>query len=234
MPKSFYIFILTIAFVFEVKAQTATIDAHVVFPSEKDTINHIRFRINNQEFGGKDTLLQLKLNKKGFDSCEAIIGADTLKFLAKFKKGEVYEIRQGCCCAAFTLEPQNAPRRGTVTFKNTTNRDLGLVVAEANQDTVKAKATQTTFSFESAMCLFKPCSILITETPYFSDAYNYKNDNRDYDSLWKEQSQYLLTQSWFHFLHGEKIGIEYNDVTKNTSLKLLGYMTDEEYEKVWK
>lgn len=218
----------------EVSSQTVTLDSKVVFPTTEDTLNHIRFKINNQKFGEKDTIIQIKINPRGFDICQVIIENDTINFLTKFRKGELYEIRQGCCCAAFSLQPKNNPRRGTVTFHNPTKRDLGLVIAEANIDTVNANATQTTFSHESAMCLSKPCSILITETAYFSDTYNYKNDKRDYDNLWKEQAQYILNKSWFHFLHGEKIGLQYNDQTTEIKIKLNGYLTDKEYANRWK
>jgi hypothetical protein len=234
MNKFLLIIILTIASIKEVKSQSVTINSQVVFPNIKDTLNYIRFKINNQSFGEKDTIIQINVNAKGFDTCQAIIVDDTINFLTKFRESEIYEIRQGCCCAAFTLEPKNNPRRGTVTFKNTTRRDLGLIIAEANIDTVKTNKTQTTFSYESAMCLFKPCSILITEILYFSDSYNYKNDKRDYEILWKEQTKYILTKSWFQFLHGEKIELEYNDKIKETKIKLIGYMTDNEYENIWK
>jgi hypothetical protein len=234
MNKFLLIIILTISSIKGVKSQSVTINSQVVFPNVKDTLSYIRFKINNQSFGEKDTIIQIKVNTKGLDTCQAIIVDDTINFLTKFKEGEIYEIRQGCCCAAFTLEPTNNPRRGTVTFNNTTRRDLGLVIAEANIDTVKTNKTQTTFSYESAMCLFKPCNILITEIPYFTYSYNYKNDNRDYEILWKEQAKFILTKSWFHFLHGEKIELEYNDKTKETKIIIIGYMTDKEYENIWK
>lgn len=234
MYKLPIIFLLTICSALIVKGQTVTIKAQVVFRDAKDTSNYIRFKMNNQSFGERDTLIKIYCNTKGFDTCEAIIANDTMRFLTKFKMGVSYKIKQGCCCVAFTLEPKKNPRRGTVTFNNTTKRDLGLVIAEANFDTVKANRTQTIFSHESAMCRFKPCSILITETPYFSEVYDFNSDKRNYDSLWKEQAQFILSKSWFHFLHGEKIALVYNDKTKDSKIRLIGYMSDKEYEAVWK
>jgi hypothetical protein len=110
---------------------------------------------------------------------------------------------------------------------------LALVISEANIDTVKVNTTQTTFSYESAMCLFKPCSILITEIEYLSDKYNYTNDKRNYDSLQREQTQYILTKNWFHFLHGEKVEITFNNKTKVARISVVGYMTKKEYEDIW-
>ncbi len=234
MNKFLLLLLLTIITFQQVHGQTVTLHAQVVFPNAKDTLQPIRFQINNHAFGEKDTVIQLSINSKGLDSCSAIIAYDTLHFLTKFNAGETYEIKQGCCCAAFTLEPTNNPRRGTVALKNTTKRDLGLVVAEANVDTVKAKTTFTTFSYESAMCMFKPCSILITEIDYLSAKYDYHNDKRNYDSLWQEQAQFILTKNWFHFLHGEKVVIVYNDKNKTARLEVNGYMTEEEYENIWK
>jgi hypothetical protein len=235
MHKLTILFLLTIFSVLIVNSQTVTINAQVVFCDVKDTSNYIRFKMNNQSFGERDTLIKIHCNTKGFDTCEAIIVNDTMRFLTKFKMGVSYEIKQGCCCAAFTLEPTNNPRRGTVTFNNTTKRDLGLIIAESNIDTVKTNKRQTTFSYESALCRFKPCSILITETPYLSEVYDYNSDKRNYDSLWKEQAQFILSKTWFHFLHGEKIALVYNDRTKDVKIRLIGYMSDEEYYKfIWK
>lgn len=199
-----------------------------------EKFDSIQFQFNDTKFFATDTTSKKIVLNKTFDSCIVIIGLDTINFLAKFKANNEYLIRPGCCCSAFTLEPKINPKRGTVTFKNTTRRDLGLVIAEANIDTVKSNKIQTIFSYESAMCLFKPCSILITDTQYFSDSFNYKNDQRDFDRIRKEQSQFILTKSWFHFLHGEKIELDFNDLTKEIKIKLNGYMTDKEYSNAWK
>ena len=204
------------------------------FENSFEEFDSIQFQLNGVKILATDKSVQkINLNKT-LDSCIAIIGSDTIHFLTRFRPDNEYIIRPGCCCAAFTLEPIINPRRGTVTFKNTTKRDLGLVIAEANIDTVEANTSKTTFSSESAMCLFKPCNILITETGYFSDSYNYDNDQKNYDSLWKEQAQYILAETWFHFLHGEKIELYYSDKTRDISIRLTGYMTDKEYGNIWK
>jgi hypothetical protein len=214
-------------------SQTATIKAPVTYPYIEDTAKTTfnRFTINGHSFGEKDTVIKIRINPKGFDSCEAVIARDTLRFVTKFKSGELYEIEQGCCCAAFTLRAKNNAARGTVMFKNTTGRDLAVVVAEANIDTVKKSRTHTTFASESAMCLFKPCSILITETEYLSSKYDYQSDNRDYDKLWEEQAKYILASTWFNFLHGEKIEVIYDEKTKTAKPTLTGYLTEGEHRK---
>lgn len=215
--------------------QTATVKiVRQFYENSFEKFDSIQFQFNGTKILATDTTAQKITLNKTLDNCKVIIGMDTISFLTKFKTNYEYIIRPGCCCAAFTLEPKSNPRRGIVKFKNPTKRDLGLVIAEANIDTVKSNITQTTFSYESAMCLFKPCSILITETAYFSDTFNYTNEKIHYDNLWKEQAQYILSKSWFHFLHGEKIELNYNDKTKDTIIKLIGYMTENEYENVWK
>jgi hypothetical protein len=235
LAKITTILILTFWTLTNCLGQTASIKiVRQFYDNSFEKFDSIQFQFNGVKIFATDTLAkQIPLNY-ALDYCIAIIGTDTIHFLTKLKPNNEYTIRPGCCCAAFILEPKNNARRGTVTFKNTTKRDLGLIVAEANIDTVKVNVTRTTFSYESAMCLFKPCSILITEPSYFSDTYNYKNDGRDYDTLWKEQAQFILTKSWFHFLHGEKIELDYNDKTKVTNIRLVGYMTEKEYENIWK
>ena len=211
--------------------QNAILKFQKVFPNEKEKVNFIKFLINEHQFGEKDTIINIKINKNGFDNCYAIINEDTLKFKTRFKENENYEIKQGCCCGAFTFEAQNNPKRGTVKFHNITNRNLGLIVAEANIEKVKVGKTQKIYASESAMCFFKPCSILLTETEYLSEKYEYNNDERDYDKLWKEQKKFIIASTWFHFLHGEKIEIIYNKKTKTLDLKQNGYLTEKEFKK---
>ena len=211
--------------------QTATLKVHKVFPNLQENINYIKFVFNEQSFGEKDTIINIKINKLGFDNCLAIIGKDTLKFKTKFIENEAYEIKQGCCCAAFTLEAQKNPKRGIVKYVNRTNRNLGLIVAEANIEEIKKSETKKIYASESAMCLFKPCSILLTEKEYLSKKYDYNSDGRDYKKLWAEQEKYKIASIWFHFLHGEKIEIFYNQKNKNLDIKQNGYLTEKEFEK---
>lgn len=212
--------------------QTAILKVHKVFPNSKENINHIKFIINEQSFGEKDTIIAIKINKNGFDNCCAIIYNDTLNFKTKFQENEVYKVEQGCCCAAFTLTAEKNPHRGTIKFKNQTKRSLGLIIAEANVEKIGSGKTKDIYALESAMCMFKPCSILVTEKEYLSDKYDYKSDNIDYNQLSKEQKKYEIALIWFHFLHGEKVEIFYNEKTKKLDLNLIGYLTEEEFKKV--
>ena len=211
--------------------QTPIITAQKVFPNIKENTKFIKFIFNGQSFGEKDTTFKLKINRNEFDDCVAIIDNDTLHFKTKFKENEIYGIRQGFCCAAFTLKAKNNPKRGTVKFKNETDKDVALIVAEANFEKVNTGATQNIYAAESAMCLFKPCSILLTETEYLNEKYHFKNDARDYTKLWKEREKYEIGLIWFHFLHGEKIELFYNEKTKKLDLKLNGYLTEEEFKE---
>lgn len=231
MNKLIISVLLTIVSILNGYCQMATIQAEVTRPYAHDTANYIRFTINGHSFGERDTIIGVRINPNGFDSCEAVIAHDTLHFLTKFKPGGLYEIKQGCCCAAFTLQARKDPKRGMVIYRNVTKRKVVLVIAEANADTVKAGKTHMTFAHGSAMCLFKPCSILLTETAYLSDKYNYGIENRDYDKLWQEQAKYILAKTWFHFLHGEKIEVEYVEKTRSVKLKLTGYLTEDEHKK---
>jgi hypothetical protein len=221
-----FLFICSICF-----AQTAILKAKKVYPNEREKNNHIKFIVNQHTFGEKDTTINLNINKTNFDNLYAIIDTDTLHFKTKFKENETYEIKQGCCCAAFTLEAQNNPKRGVVKYKNNTKQNEVLIVAQANIETVKPNETQTIYASESAMCLFKPCSILVTHEAYIADKYDYKSDDRDYETLWKEQEKFIKASTWFHFLHGEKIEILYDEKNKNIEIKLIGYLTQKEFQK---
>lgn len=232
MIKVTTILILTFWTVTFCLGQTASVKiVRQFYDNSYKKFDSIQFQFNDTKIFATDTTAkQIKLNKT-FDNCIVIIGPDTLHFLTKFKSNNEYIIRPGCCCAAFTLEPKNNPRRGTVTFKNNLKRDLGLVIAEANIDTVKANKTQTTFSYESAMCLFKPCSIVLVETEYMNAKYDYANSNyKNFDSLRNEQQKFVLSIDHFHFLHGEKIEIVYQEKTKTVNVRFNGYLTDDEFK----
>lgn len=189
-----------------------------------------RININGVTYSPTDTLPKpIKTDKKGFDQCYVAMEGDTLRFQAKFRKGENYEISPGCCCALFNLYPLNDEGRGTVTLLNKTRRDLSLIVAEANIDTVAAGKKITLFASESAMCYFKPCSILITETTYNDSKYDYQ-PGKENEALDTEQTKLIKNVQWFHFLHSEKLNIDYDDATGKSTLSIDGYLTKEEYE----
>jgi hypothetical protein len=228
--STFFLFILLMSF-----GQTAKVTVERLFLDDSSqNFDSIFFDFNGTRFFGSDTIPKTIQLNRNLDSCVAVIGTDTLTFFTKFKEGEEYLIRPGCCCAAFTLEALKNPNRGTITFKNTTKKELGMVVCEHNLDTIKAGRTKTTYAHESAMCLFKPCHIQVVETDYFSDKYDYKNDDRSYFLLWIERETFILSQEWFHFLHGEKVEVDIDSNSKKLELKITGYLTENELNERWK
>lgn len=219
-----------------VSGQTATIKVtHTNYDNQYEGFDKMTFLFNGQFLSAIDTIKKIiKISQSDFDSCAAIIGKDTLHFLTKFKNNENYTITPGCCCAVFILKAGNNAKRGSVRFANETNRDLSLIISEMNFDTVKSNLTsEYIFAHESAMCFFKPASIFIAETQYHDSKYDYTGEQGvNYDSLWTEQKKYILTKTWFHFLHGEKLTIFYENKTKTLKIKLDDYLSDEEYEKM--
>ena len=215
--------------------QTASIKIErIFFENSFEKFDSIYFEINGTKFWGKDTLAKTININDHFDKCTAIIENDTLNFFAKFQTGQEYVLRPGCCCAAFTLQAKQNSSRGTVTFKNNYDREIGIVICEHNSDTVKIDSIRTIYADESAMCLFRPCKIQIVETNYFSDEFEYKNDNRSYFKLWLEKEGYILNQVWFHFLHGEKIEVHVDVKSKEIELKIIGQLTKDELNELWK
>ena len=228
--------IVILIFTVKVFSQTATVK--VVgkdHDNQYDKFDNIHFEFNGLSFSGRDKGdHKIKLND-GFDEGVAIIGVDTLHFKLKFKPGQSYTIRPGCCCATFTLTADLSPNRGTIQVNNRTKRDLTLVIAEANWDTIRANSTnKPVFAFESAMCLFKPASILITELEYGNKKYQYKAGAEvDYKKTLAERNKFILSKSWFHFLHGEKIEITFDEKASKVSYRLNGYLEPEEVEKYY-
>jgi hypothetical protein len=216
-------------------AQTATIKVVRTDHQEQfRDFDKFVFSFNGLTFSATDTAAKkIRLNKNGFDQCYAVLGKDSLSFLAKFKEGETYTIKPGCCCAHFTITATHNPRRGSVRFDNKTSRDLWGVTSEINTDSLKAKSkSEYIFASESAMCFFKPASIFIAETNYSNSKYEYQGDDEvNYDSLWAEQKTYILASSAFLFLHGEKLTVEYPGKGNKMVFTFDGYLTEEEYRK---
>ncbi len=203
--------------------QTATVKIERQFYDNSYlNFDSIVFEFNGTRFCANDTIPKTINLNKDFDNCTVIIGSDTLVFLTKFKENQEYTIRPGCCCAAFTLEAEHTPRRGTISYKNDTDRSINLSVCEHESDIIEPSERKSFYASESAMCLFKPCQIIVAEAD-FTDL--------PYDSELYLKS--ILSVQWFHFLHGEKIEIVYNDVQRKISVVLVGYLTDVEYEHIW-
>lgn len=223
--------ILFLVFTIKTSGQTATIKVVATsHDNQYDKFDQILFTFNGQSFSGADKdSFKIKL-EDGFDWGRAVVENDTISFKLKFRPDESYTIKAGCCCAAFILTADSNPNRGTVQVKNKANRDLIVVVAEANRDTIRSKTTsKPLFAYESAMCLFKPASILIAEPEYANEKYQYNSaKNIDYGKLMKERRTLILSRGWFHFLHGEKIEITYEDKNNTLSYQLNGYLTPEE------
>jgi len=214
-------------------AQTASIKFMPGIGEGKDGFRtEFALSVNGKALKVMDSLPQkIPLAKKGFDKCTAIIGKDTLHFLAKFRKNEKYIVQPGCCCAFFILVPESNPQRGTVSFTNTTKENLMLIAAEANIEEVSPGKAKTIFAHGSAMCMFKPCSIVVAKTAYNDPKYDYDGDGKDYDSLWAEQEQYIIDGAWFHFMHGEKIEVSLDEAAGKITLLPDGYLKPEEHQK---
>lgn len=227
--KQLIIFLITAGFYINGTAQTAEIriDGKLEDNSFRG-FESIRFQFNDTYLSATDTVTKTIRLQKGLDDCTAIIGPDTLRFYTRFLAGNKYVIRPGCCCAAFTLEPEHDPRRGTVTFKNHTKKDFGIVVAGSTFNTLPAGKMQTLFAHESAMCTFKPCSILITETFYMTDESDPTNLSLKAKN---KQKQYILSESWFQFLHGEQVEVIYTGKKGSGIPVVTGYLSEEDHKK---
>jgi len=152
-------------------------------------------------------------------------------FSGKIQEGRDYIVEPGCCCAFFNLLPEKDPHRGTISFRNKTKEKLLLIAAEANVEEVAPGETKTEYTYESAMCMFKPCSIVIAKMEYDDPKYDYHhNDGKDHKALSAEQEKHIVDGTWFHFMHGEKIIAELDKAGKIT-LKPDGYLKPQEYEK---
>ena len=204
------------------QSDSAMIQVNSFFRSDSQlSLKKIQFNFNGIIFNATDSSVQKIPINNNFDSCVVIIDNDTINFLTKFQANNWYIIRSGCCCSAFTLEAENNRKRGTATFKNQENRILALSVCEHTSDSVLTNQTKTLFASESAMCMYKPCKISVCESPFLT---------AHFDSELYEKS--FLASRNYHFLHGEKIEVLYSKETNSITFKIIGYLTDDEYDKL--
>lgn len=174
--------------------------------------DEFQFTINESTILATDTNEHtVSINSNGFDVCKAILNGDTMIFQCKLLPGITYLIKPGCCCAQFTIKPENNSSRGYVRIANSTAQDIMISVSEINTDTVSASSkSDYIFASESAMCLFKPTNITVAELKYGDPKYQFQpSSEANYDSLWIEQSKLVLGVTHFLFLHGEMITVEY-------------------------
>jgi len=204
-------------------------------PNQFADFDKIKFIFNGIEFFGSEKgIFEIEPNI-GFDNGIAVIKNDTLKFKLKFKANENYVLKAGCCCSAFILVPEQNARRGTVELLNKFKKNLNIILAEANFDTIEVNSIKTPiFAFESAMCRFKPASILITELEYNDQRFKFTNNDKLNKSLSNKRKTFILYENWFHFLHGEKIELVFDQSRKNVKMNLLGYLTEKEIKKFYK
>lgn len=205
MKYAFFIAALLSGTIFACFGQTATIKVERLFSENSyENFDSIYFDFNGTTFWGRDTFTKTINLNSDLDRCIAVIEKDTLIFLTRFKSEQNYTLKPGCCCEAFTLQAQKNASRGTVTFRNHSGKDAGIVICGHHWETVKTDSSTTIYADESAMCLFRTCSIQVVDTRYFSNGYEDENDDSGHRSA---REKYILDQVWFHFLHGEEVEV---------------------------
>lgn len=213
-------------------AQSASIVVERLFYSNSfEAFDEIQFLFNGVSFSPLDTVPVAIPLKTDLDECQAIIGEDTLDFYAKFKPGEAYVIHPGCCCAAFTLKSVEKGRRGTALFKNRSQDSVLFNMTEAVGGLLNAGETFTDFAHESAMCLFKPVLMELGRPALARFKYDTQGGTVPWSEIMEKRDKLVIARGGFHFLHGEKIEVMHAPGTDTLKIKLLGYLTDAEYEK---
>lgn len=91
----------------QIKAQTAQIKVERIFyPNSSLDFDSLIFYINGERITPFDTVYRnIKLNTD-LDECKVIGRKDTTLFYANFRAENNYNIKPGCFCAIFTIEPE--------------------------------------------------------------------------------------------------------------------------------
>ncbi len=216
------------AAIYPLNAQTATIqNLGYTFDDQYPNFYDLEFNFNGISFSGSDTSTYRIPLEKGLDQCYAVMKSDTLFFQARFKEGETYRLSAGCCCAAFSLQPVSKGGRGQAAFKNKSEKPLGFIVGESNSDIVPAREKRDLHAYESAMCIFKPCHMLVTDSLYFGDGFRYDSKQADFEASLLAHEQLILASGNFLFLHKEKVEVLFSKEDKQLRFRVIGHLKEE-------
>lgn len=173
----------------------------------------LSFSINGKIYHPDHKVHQIVINAKGFDE---IIYSEHGKFidktfLTRFKKDEIYIIQYNTCTNSYVLFAKNNPGRGEVKFVNKSQTPIVGEIGYLIHEKVEVNS-ESTFqdALESAMCYYKVCALKIYQASF------------DYEKEYTLEAleQLLLGEMYFHFLHKEKIIVEYIEEGK-LSLRLV-------------
>lgn len=170
----------------------------------KERFEELFFSINGKIYRPDNNIHEIATNEKGFD--EFIFGEKgkfiNKTFLTKFKKNKTYIIQYNICNNTYILFAEKNSKRGEVKFVNKSKEqiigEIGYLIQEKIEVNNESKFH---FALESAMCYFKVCPIKIYKSNY--------NDDIDYTN--EELENLILGEFFYHFLHEEKIVIEYRE-----------------------
>lgn len=170
------------------------------------------FYVNGQKISPNSSVYKIKINRDSFDTliydCKRIGSSISL---TKFKQGQTYIIKINPC-SFYELIPDQKGKLGIVRFDKLKTDSYLLGLLDNGRDTIsKLKGTRFLTPISSAMCSFDSKKIEIATVDY-----------KDYEN------EKIIYKMNFHFLHGEKILVLVSNDNKEFTLKLEGYLNENE------
>lgn len=173
----------------------------------KKRFEELNFSINGQALSPDKKTHKITLKEDGFDEFRYGEHGKLIEktFFTKFRENEIYIIRFDICTNAYVLFAEKKPARGEVKFINKSKNEIVGEIAHFQFDRINKKSeSEFIFAMESANCYFKVCPIKIYSSDY--------NDEDDFSD--EELEKMLLGEIYFHFLHAEKLIVEFSQKGK--------------------
>lgn len=200
-----FTFLLTLA---TTTAISQSKEAIIGFELKHIKNQQIEFIVNGEKIIPDIKKYKIKIYEKDFDTILCYKnGKQASISLLKFKQNTEYLIRINPC-SFYDIAPVRNPKKGVVRYNYISSKNDSIyALLDFCSQKINARKKTNYFSFiSSAMCVFGKKKIALLDS----------------------KTQEELSSVYFHFLHGEKLTLNYNREKQKQNITLDGYINEEE------
>lgn len=162
--------------------------------------------INGVDVGETDKTYTIPINTNSFDTIKYSFNNNSTNWaIMKLRHDVKYELLSNSC-SFYTIKPKVQPKQGMIQFKINSKDTISYLVGIAGFDMRKLNKNQIDkfyYTPPSAMC------------PYSAKSIEIQTINQE-----------TIGRIRYHFLHGELLGIEFNENDNSIEINLYGYIRD--------
>ena len=168
------------------------------------------FYINGKRIIPDSTLQTIGLVEDGFDTLRYYIkGELRVSALTKFRSNDSYVIALNPC-SFYTLYPKKERKLGVVRFEKIDLKETYYGLFDGGGYELTDAAGEFLPPEASAMCTFSRKIIAIANERYYEDVFS-RHDK-------------IIVNQAYHFLHGEKLSVQYVPNTNSLAIEIVEYL----------